>query len=255
MSPSADENLVTAGKILVRARHVIVFTGSGMSRESGIPTFRGREGLWNGVRPEDVATPEAFAEDPKRVWTWYRQRILAHTKARPNPGHIALADMERYFHTFAISTQNVDGLHEDAGSTRVHHVHGSMRMVRCESCGHRQETDLAVLDRLPPPCPQCDGLLRPDIVWFGEMLPEEPWLASLEAARNADVCLAVGSSHLVQPAALIPLAAKEAGAQIVEVNPEPSQLTPAADVHLAGPSGDVLPRLLDRLAAARPPVA
>lgn len=232
---------------LAQARRLFVFTGSGMSAESGIPTFRGEDGLWAGARPEEVATPQAFARDPVHVWEWYRDRIAKHRDAQPNPGHEALAGMERFFEDIVVATQNVDDLHEKAGSSVVHHVHGTMMRNRCSACGRRTRLELEALEVLPPTCDACDGLLRPDVVWFGEALPQDAWVASEEAAVTADACLAVGSSHLVYPAASLPQTAKASGAVLIEVNPEPSGLTPLADVSVPQKAGVALPRLVDAL--------
>lgn len=242
-----EDAVADAADRLADARSLFVFTGSGMSAESGIPTFRGEDGLWAGARPEDVATPEAFGRDPVHVWEWYRDRIAKHKDATPNPGHDALAAMEAAFDEFVVATQNVDDLHEKAGSSVVHHLHGTMMRNRCNGCGRRTPLDLDALAQLPPTCGACDGLLRPDVVWFGEALPRDAWTASESAAVAADACLAVGSSHLVYPAASLPQAAKASGAVLVEVNPEPSGLTRLADVFVAQAAGDALPRLAARL--------
>ncbi len=236
-----------AAERLGDARRLFVFTGSGMSAESGIPTFRGEDGLWAGARPEDVATPEAFARDPAHVWVWYRDRIATHKDAVPNAGHEALAAMEDVFDDVVVATQNVDDLHEKAGSSTVHHIHGTMMRNRCTECGARTGLDLAALDQLPPTCAPCGGLLRPDVVWFGETLPRDAWTASEAAATDADACLAVGSSHLVYPAASLPQVAKASGAVLVEVNPEPSGLTRLADSYVPERAGKALPRLVAAL--------
>jgi NAD-dependent deacetylase len=242
-----------AADLLAGRRRLLVFTGSGMSAESGIPTFRGNEGLWEGARPEDVATPQAFARDPERVWRWYRDRILAHEHAQPNDGHRALAAMEPYFGEVLVATQNVDGLHEQAGSSDVVHLHGSMTRQRCNACGRRLPLTGRELAMLAPTC-TCGGPMRPDITWFGEPLPQDAWARAEAFTRAADACLAVGSSHLVYPAASLPMAVKRSGGVLVEVNPESSGLTRLADVHVPQKAGEVLGALRDALArrAGRP---
>jgi NAD-dependent deacetylase len=243
--------LEDAARVPADADTLFVFTGSGMSVESGIPTFRGADGLWQGARPEDVATPQAFERDPQFVWSWYRERILAHRKARPHPGHKALARLERAYGRFTIATQNVDLLHEAAGSRAVLHLHGRMSHVRCTRCHHRDELKHRLLRNLPPRCPDCGAWLRPDVVWFGEPLPESAFREANAAAAGCDVALVVGTSNLVFPAASLPLTARAAGARLVEVNPEPSALTAEADHHLAGAAASVLPVLARRVAELR----
>jgi NAD-dependent deacetylase len=218
--------LEDAARVLADADALFVFTGSGMSVESGIPTFRGADGLWQGARPEDVATPQAFERDPQFVWSWYRERILAHRKARPHPGHKALARLERAYGRFTIATQNVDLLHEAAGSRAVLHLHGRMSHVRCTRCHHRDELK-------------------------HRLLPESAFREANAAAAGCDVALVVGTSNLVFPAASLPLTARAAGARLVEVNPEPSALTAEADHHLAGAAASVLPVLARRVAELR----
>lgn len=245
---ATGSDLHAAAELLAGAETLLILTGSGMSRESGLPTFRGPEGLWRGVKPEDVASIDAFRRDPKWVWEWYRERILAHRNVEPNPGHRAVARLQKQFGRSTLATQNVDVLHERAGSKGVLHLHGQLNFVRCMSCTRRLPLEPVLLETLPPPCPACAGILRPDVVWFGEALPEGPFQEAVAAAHACDVALVVGTSNLVYPAAMLPQFAKQEGAAVIEVNPESTPLTPDADVALAGTAADVLPTL-ERLVA------
>jgi len=250
----------------------VVLTGAGMSAESGVPTFRGESGLWRSYRPEELATPEAFSRDPLLVWEWYAWRRGLIAACEPNPGHTALARfMLRPSRTTTLVTQNVDGLHtralerahqeEPTGGgglatpgeipegARAIEVHGTIAGDRCSECHLRSAAvpvDLTSVDTLPR-CTECGGLLRPDVVWFGEALDEAVLSAAFEAAGNADVCLVAGTSAVVHPAASVPLATLHNGGDLIEVNPESTPLSRHARVRLAGPSGEVLPALLDPL--------
>ncbi len=229
-----------------RARRVVAVTGAGVSAESGVPTFRdAMTGLWARFRAEDLATPEAFARDPATVWAWYvwRRRLLEGV--RPNPAHEALAEMSSLYPEFALVTQNVDGLHQRAGSTDVIELHGNLARDRCEvECGSWPgRTD----EEGPPPCPACGRRLRPDVVWFGELLPSGALMTAFEAAEQCDLLLSIGTSGLVEPAASIPRVAHASGATVVVVNPEPSGPPGERMIHLRGPAGIVLPALLTRI--------
>ncbi len=220
-----------------------VLTGAGISAESGVPTFRGPGGLWRQYRPEELATPEAFARDPRLVWEWYDWRRSLIARTQPNPGHCALVELERRSPCFALITQNVDGLHDRAGSRVVHKLHGDIWEVRCTKCSFRERDERAALPELPPRC-SCGALLRPGVVWFGEMLPADAWRSSEEAVVEADILLVVGTSAVVYPAAgLVPMA-RGAGAKVVEVNTEPTPLSARLDCTLLGRAGDILPQLL-----------
>lgn len=226
------------------ARHLAALTGAGISAESGVPTFRDAQvGLWARYRPEDLATPQAFRRDPKLVWDWYAWRRDRVRQAAPNPGHVALAQLEDRVPQVSVITQNVDGLHHRAGSTRVIELHGNLQRTVCFACGRLVESWVDD-DRTPPHCPACDGLLRPDVVWFGEMLPQPALAAAYEAAQRCEVFLSIGTSGLVEPAASLPFAALRAGAVVVEINPQPTPLSDHATHVLRGPSGVVLPQLL-----------
>jgi NAD-dependent deacetylase len=224
----------------------VVLTGSGISAESGVPTFReAQTGLWERFDPQELATPEAFARDPRLVWDWYAWRRKLVAEARPNPGHLAIAEMQHLVQNLTLVTQNVDGLHQRAGSRDVIELHGNIRRTKCPVEG--TTVDNYDESESPPLCPSCGAPLRPDVVWFGEMLPAEAIEAASEAALGADVFLSVGTSSLVYPAAGLPFEAVENGATLVEVNPETTPLTPRADFTLHGPAGDVLPRLIREL--------
>jgi NAD-dependent deacetylase len=221
----------------------VVLTGAGVSEESGVPTFRGPGGLWRQFRPEQLATPEAFEQDPRLVWEWYDWRRQKIAGVQPNPAHRALAEIEKRVAAFALVTQNVDDLHERAGSRRVFHLHGEIWLLRCTGCGAEERNREAPLVSLPPRC-KCGALLRPGVVWFGEALPVEAWASAQQAAEAAELFLVIGTSALVQPAASLPLIAKRAGARLIEVNRDPTPLSAVADVVLRGPAGELLPKLL-----------
>lgn len=227
------------------ARSVVALTGSGISAESGVPTFRDAQtGLWAQYDPQQLATPEAFMRDPDLVWEWYEWRRKLVGEAEPNPGHYALAELERKVPNFTLATQNVDGLHRRAGSENVRELHGNILRTTCSA--ERIEVE-PLGNEKPPVCPNCGAPLRPDVVWFGEMLPEGIMEAAAEAARNCDVFLSVGTSSLVYPAASLPYEALSAGATVVEVNLEETPLTTRADYTLLGRAGEVLPALLSSM--------
>jgi NAD-dependent deacetylase len=225
------------------ARRVCVLTGAGISAESGIPVFRGPSGLWRNFRPEDLATPEAFARDPRLVWEWYDWRRQKIAEAEPNAGHIALAELERGKPEFTLITQNVDGLHRRAGSRKVLLLHGDIWTLRCNRCGREEIDNRVPLPELPPHC-ACGALLRPGVVWFGEGLPSAVWDNAQKAVLSADILLVVGTSAVVYPAAgLVPMA-KSAGAKVVEINLDETPLSSWVDCSLRGKSGEILPLLL-----------
>lgn len=226
--------------------HIGVLTGAGVSAESGVPTFRGEDGLWKSYRPEELATPGAFARDPVLVWEWYdwRRQVCAGTE--PNPAHEAIVDLDRALSRFLLITQNVDGLHARAGSERIVELHGNIFRARCTRCGTVKD-DLAVpLEEIPPKC-ECGALLRPDIVWFGEGLPETLLQQAFEVCRSCDLMLVVGTSAVVQPAASMPLLAKQAGAGVIEINPDATPITPFVDLHLEGQAAEILPALAGQI--------
>lgn len=227
---------------LASARSLAVLTGAGVSAESGVPTFRGKGGLWRNHDPQELATPEAFEADPFLVWEWYDWRRSLISNIRPNPAHHAIAELEKRFAGFTLITQNVDGLHLLAGSEKVIELHGSIWAVRCVECGNSSENrDVPI--RILPRC-ACGGLLRPGVVWFGESLPETALFKAFEASSSADCFLVVGTSGVVQPAASLASRAKGAGAYVAEINPEETPLSKAADLRLAGKAGEILPLLI-----------
>lgn len=233
---------------------IAVLTGAGVSKESGVPTFRDAlEGLWAQYDPTALATPHAFNANPKFVWDFYEYRRSIMRPARPNPGHEALAELERRVPHFTLITQNVDDLHEQAGSKNVIRLHGRINANKCSANCQGSPTlvdvDSYAWDRQngPPPCPHCGQPARPDVVWFNELLPQDALDAAKLASAQAQVMLIVGTSGVVSPAADLPLYAKRFGATLIEVNPEQSALTPYADIWLQGASGDLLPRLLAAL--------
>ena len=236
--------------LLNRCESVLVSTGAGISTESGVPAFRGPGGLWNDFKPEDLATPEAFARDPEKVWQWYDWRRQLLKDIQPAAGHSALAELESMVPLFFLFTQNIDGLHQKAGSKRVHELHGNIWNVRCTKEKKVFPLPDTPLKQLPPRC-DCGALLRPDVVWFGEMLPASVLQLAWDVAGKCDVFFVVGSSATVQPAASLAWIAKENGAIVVEINPEETPVTEIADESFRAASGEVLPKLVDALRKER----
>lgn len=241
-----------AAALLRASRFPLVLTGAGASKESGIPTFRDAlDGLWARFDPTQLATRSAFQRDPKLVWDFYEYRRELMRPAEPNAGHRTLAALEHKFPDMTIITQNIDDLHERAGSTHVIHLHGSIHKNKCfaDCQGSPTPVDVSALrwDAAagPPACPFCGGWVRPDVVWFGEMLPPEAVAASRVLLAKTDLVLVIGTSGVVAPASQMPYQAKYAGAKIIEVNPVESEITPAADAWLAAPAGEALPQLVE----------
>ncbi len=230
---------------LCRAEDVVVSTGAGVSAESGVPTFRGAGGIWSKMKPEELASVDGFMNNPQLVWEWYQYRRDLTSKVSPNPGHRAIAQMEKLFPKFTLITQNIDGLHARAGSGNILELHGNITRNKCLKCKrpYRGEIDL---EKGLPYC-ECGGMIRPDVVWFGEMLPQDILQRAFQATEEADVFFSVGTSTLVQPAASLPFMARRGGAYVVEVNIEPTGLTTIADLFLQGKSGEVLPRIVEEL--------
>ncbi len=249
-----DEAIIQAAAHLKTAQKVAVLTGAGVSKESGVPTFRdAMEGLWAKFDPQELATPMAFKKNPKLVWDWYQYRRDLVKRAAPNPGHFALAHLAKRFPVFTLITQNVDDLHEQAGSTDVVHLHGNLAQTKCffDCQGYPTLVDLTTIqidpDNTPPPCPHCGRWLRPNVVWFHEILPQHELNLAATACETADVILVIGTSGLVEPAASLPKLGKLKGAKLIEVNPDYSMLTRHADVKLEGASGVLLPQLVEAL--------
>ena len=228
------------------AKRVAVLTGAGVSAESGLPTFRDpMTGLWAKYRPEDLATPEAFARDPRLVWEWYEWRRGLVAAARPNPGHLALAEMERRVPRLTLLTQNVDGLHQRAGSRNVVELHGNITRSKCFDREHPAESWPETGD-VPPRCRQCGSPLRPDVVWFGEALPGAALAAARDAIESCDLFFSIGTSGMVQPAASFSHRAQGRGATVAIINPDVSNFVSRSQVLIQGPSGRVLPALLEK---------
>ncbi len=241
MNPTIPPKLATT---LRQARHIAVLTGAGISAESGVPTFReAQTGLWAKFNPEDLATPQAFQRNPRLVWEWYAWRRQLVAQAKPNPGHVALAQLAQLVPTLTLITQNVDGLHQQAGSQNVIELHGNISRIKCFDENVAVDSWPPTIE-VPPRCPRCGGLLRPDVVWFGEMLPVPALEAASAAAYACDLFLSIGTSALVHPAASLPYAAREHGAVLVEVNPDRTPLTASANFVLTGPAGQILPALV-----------
>jgi NAD-dependent deacetylase len=233
-------------QVVKSAKRVAVLTGAGISAESGVPTFRGTDGLWAKFKPEELATVEAFLSNPSLVWEWYLHRRELMSRVSPNPGHIALAEMESFFPDFTLITQNIDGLHYRAGSKHLLEVHGNISKNKCFECGEPYTGEINLESGGLPKC-QCGGRIRPDVVWFGEMLPEKALEGSFEASSRAELFLSVGTSGIVYPAAAMPLTARRNGAYLVEINIEPTPLTEYVDWFAKGKSGEILPEIVKRL--------
>ena len=258
-----SESLGAARRRLAGAARLFVLTGAGVSAPSGVPTFRGAAGLWRDVRPEELATPQAFARDPEMVWEWYRWRRTLVAACAPNAAHHALARHAAAHHGVTLATQNVDGLHETAAESLATQpgpaesvrrawpltLHGSLFVTRCTHCDYQRDdrhTVQAGSGAAPPRCPACGALLRPGVVWFGESLPAATLEQAAAAARAADVCLVIGTSGVVHPAAGLAELTTEAGGTVIEVNPEKSALTALATISLRGSADVLVPALLER---------
>jgi len=235
---------------ILGSRYLVALTGAGVSAESGIPTFRGKDGLWNKYRPEELANPEAFANDPEKVWKWYAWRMEKVFNAKPNKAHFAFAELEKMGLLKTLITQNVDDLHERAGSKNVLHLHGSLRVVKCTACKNSFEMEnLPVIPPLPK-CEKCGSLLRPGVVWFGEMLPPDILERALREVEMSDLIIVAGTSAVVQPAASLPLVVKRYRGIVVEINPSKTPLSSIADYSLRGKAGEVMDEILQYIRKA-----
>lgn len=227
---------------LKAARKIVFVTGAGMSQESGIPTFRGKDGLWRSYDPMKIATIDAFYENPKLVWEWYEDRRRNIVAAQPNPGHNAIAELERYKEVVVL-TQNIDGLHQRAGSTKVLELHGSIIRIKCTVCSF-QDCVVSSFDILPPLC-KCGKILRPDVVWFGEPLPQDVWTEAIAYVNSCDVMIIAGTSLLVSPANTLPLYAKQNNALLIEINPEDTVMSVDMNLTIRGTCSNIIPKLTE----------
>lgn len=253
MSYTFSDNLL---KTLTEARKIAVLTGAGISAESGVATFRDPNGLWSKFRPEELASMDGFLKNPNLVWEWYEARREVVDSVKPNAGHTALVEMQKWYEErggrFALITQNVDRLHQQAGSHDVIELHGNIIDNYCSRCKKPHEyryTSSAPSVKEPPRCTYCGGMIRPAVVWFGEMLPPDALETAQEAAETCEVFFSIGTSAEVYPAAGLPIEAKRAGALFIEVNPNPTAITRFADVSISAPSGEALPALFARMLA------
>ncbi len=246
----SDEQIKRAAGLIRNAKHLVAFTGAGISVESGIPPFRGPEGLWSKYDPI-VLDLDYFYRNPEASWKVIKEIFYDFFgKARPNPAHLALAQLERAGILKSIITQNIDNLHQEAGNTVVHEFHGNSQKLICTSCGEHYAARDVSLDVLPPKCKKCDSLLKPDFIFFGESIPADAYTSSVKAAENADVFLIIGSTGEIMPASQIPHIAKQTGAKIIEINPETSRYTRSVtNIHLKGKAGEVMQKLLDEMRA------
>ena len=231
---------------LKNAKRVTVLTGAGISAESGVPTFRGDNGLWEKLQLEQLTNFNDILNNPRLVWEFHQYRLQLINKIKPNPGHLALVEMEKFFPEFALITQNIDNLHFKAGNRKIYELHGNIMRNRCVDC-NKQFDNLDLNESSGLPVCECGGLIRPDIVWFGEALPEDTLKDSFLAANNADVFLSVGTSAVVQPAASLPLEAKNAGAYTVEINMEPTVISHLLHESILGKAGQALPYLMKKI--------
>jgi len=247
-----DEELQVDGLLLEKlrdARRVTVLTGAGVSAESGIPTFRGPGGIWEKYDFQKLATPWGFREDPALVWEWYKLRQTEIMKASPNPAHVVIAAMAKYYESFRVLTQNIDGMHHRAGSEDVIELHGNIWRMRCERDGTTVTLDSPV-DEIPPLC-QCGSVMRPDVVWFGEPLKPEILSEASQAAADSDLMFVVGTSAMVHPAAALPVIVKNSGGVVVEINIEETDVSRYADASFFGRAGEVLPALWRKMLSAK----
>ena len=240
-----EQEIERLTELLRRKKRIAALTGAGISAESGIPTFRGPDGLWKQYRAQDLATPSAFSQNPKLVWEWYDWRRGKIAPVEPNQGHKVLARWEKTFPEFTLITQNIDGLHWKAGSRNILELHGNIWKMRCTKEGTVIENQEYPLQEIPPLCPSCKALLRPHVVWFGESLSPTILQNAFSLSSQCEVMFVIGTSAVVQPAASLPLSAMESGAKIVEVNIEPTPITPYADFFFRGKAGKILP-LIDK---------
>ncbi len=251
MASQSIGNLNALVERLNSANHVVASTGAGVSKESGVPTFRGKDGLWNKYKPEELANVDAFLANPSLIWKWYKWRRELMDNVKPNPGHDALVEMEQLFSDYTLITQNIDNLHYRAGNSTVIELHGNIMRNRCNDCATYFDLTYDRIDENNPPRCQCGGLIRPDVIWFGEMLPVKAIEAAWESTKTCDVFFSLGTSSLVMPAASLPFEAKKFGAFVVEINPEPTDLANIADMQIPLPTGLALPDIVNAVKESR----
>ena len=249
-----DHKLIRrAAKDILNSKKTIAFTGAGISVESGIPDFRGAQGLWQKYDPEEYAHIDAFRSDPDRIWSMLKDMFLIIKEAKPNPAHIGLAELERMGYLSSVITQNVDGLHQAAGSRRVIEFHGSHRTLSCPKCSTTIDGASLTVEDLPPRCSRCSSLLKPDVVFFGEPIPWEAQVSSLKESQSCTVVLSIGTSAVVYPAASITITDKERGATVIEINMEATPLThEISDYLISGSAGEIIPAIVEEVKRANP---
>ena len=240
-----DEKILAAKQIIDDSSKITVLTGAGISAESGIPTFRDKEGMWNNINPQDIASPRAFKKDPQLVWEWYDWRRRIINKANPNQGHYALAEIERQKEKFTLITQNIDGLHEIAGSINLVELHGNIWEIRCEKCDTVNKNYEVPIPEIPPKCEKCGEITRPNVVWFEEIIPMHQIDQALLSIEESDLMMIIGTSGVVEPAASMGLLAKQSGKQVIEINLEETPNSAIYDISLQGKSGEILPLFYD----------
>ena len=231
---------------LLDSQSIVFFTGAGISAESGIPTFRGKDGIWNKLKPEELANFDAFLRNPEMVWEWYSHRKKIIHESHPNPAHKSIAEMQNIFPDVTVITQNIDNLHRRAGSSRIYELHGNIERNYCIECKTFYNDELPFVDKIPR-CTKCGGLIRPDIVWFGEYLPQDQFEASVNKSKNCDLFFVVGTSGVVYPAASLIYTARENGAYIIEINIEETEISRLADKSFFGEAGKILPAITSAL--------
>jgi NAD-dependent deacetylase len=236
---------------LLTCRRCAVLTGAGISAESGVPTFRGQDGLWGKFKAEELATMDAFMANPKLVWEWYNWRRELMANVKPNPGHEALAGLEELIGEFTLITQNIDGLHREAGSNNILELHGNIHRNKCANCNRVLPATTEIDPDNIPTCEECGGRIRPDVVWFGEMLDGDILSTAFRMSEEAEVFFSVGTSAIVHPAASLPMMAKRSGATLIEINPERTPLTDLADFYVSAKSGEFLPGLVEQFKSRR----
>ena len=245
---SIEYKIRLVAELITKSRHAIAFTGAGISAESGVPTFRGKNGLWTRIDPMKYASIDGFIANLREAWEWYKWRMELVEKAEPNPGHRALAELERLGFLKAVITQNVDRLHQRAGSRNVIELHGTLWVLRCINPSCRYSIGISEPPReVPPICPECSSPLRPSVVFFGEELPREAWRRAIELASRSDLVLVIGTSGAVYPAAYIPFIVRDNGGSIVDINPDRDAYSEIADVYIQGRAGEILPRIVEEV--------